>query len=137
VIVTNSSLRSEWLGRQAIKAKANKGLNPSQAKRRREELARLPEFLLSVAYFILIPGVLLGPCVVIWVTNADPLQAAPLTFGVCTPPACRPHSQGHAYLTCHKRYRLVQCLSNLALQKAAPTKCVQQVTAACRRSSSA
>ena len=84
MVGTEQQPQRGWLRRQAIKAKANKGLNPTQAKRRREELARLPELLLSVAYFILIPGVLLGPCIVIWVTHADPLQAAPLTFGVRT-----------------------------------------------------
>ncbi len=42
----------------------------------------MPEFLLCIAYCVLVPSVLLGPCVVIWVINADPLQAAPLTFAV-------------------------------------------------------
>ena len=69
-----------------MKARANNRLNPTQAMRRHEELARVPELLLSVAYCILIPSVLLGPCAVIWITNADPLQAAPLTFAVrCNP----------------------------------------------------
>ena len=67
---------------QAVKARANYRLNPAQAKRRREELARVPELLLSLTYCLLIPSVLLGPCAVIWITNADPLQAAPLTFAV-------------------------------------------------------
>ena len=50
----------------------------------------MPEILLCVAYFILIPSVLLGPCAVIWITNADPLQAAPLTFAVrCNTSSCR------------------------------------------------
>ena len=67
---------------QVVRARANNRLTPAQARRRREELARVPEFLLCIAYCILVPSVLLGPCVVIWVTNADPLQAAPLTFAV-------------------------------------------------------
>ena len=32
----------------------------------------MPELLLSLTYCLLIPSVLLGPCAVIWITNADP-----------------------------------------------------------------
>ncbi len=78
----DNSRASSGIWPQVVRARANNRLTPAQARRRREELARVPEFLLCVAYCILVPSVLLGPCVVIWVTNADPLQAAPLTFAV-------------------------------------------------------
>ena len=67
---------------QTIKAKFNKDLNPSQAKRKRLERGQPLEGFLFVANFILSVALLLVPSGIIVYTEAEPLPAAPLCIAV-------------------------------------------------------
>lgn len=67
---------------QMLKAKANKGLNPSQAKRKRQKLGWLVEWLMGSVSALLICAVVALPWVLIVRTKAEPLPASALFFVV-------------------------------------------------------
>lgn len=65
-----------------MKAKANKGLNPSQAKRKRRQLGHPFEWLMGPVNAVLICLICGLPSRVIASTRADPLPASSLFFVV-------------------------------------------------------